>query len=128
MIVWQEARFGAQEGRNCLCAGLRVCVLQKEWQRASPSDSDGIINNHRTVLVDDVSNGNVKGQVHQAVTNSVGQEMFTKRCVWLQEWNEKANVRAHWRICWRSDKQNNYLSWVLDASSIRLYTEVQSSW
>jgi hypothetical protein len=44
-----------------------------------------IINNLRTVLVDDVSNYGVKGQVHQAVTGSVGQEMFTERRVQLQE-------------------------------------------
>lgn len=56
-------------------------MLQTERQRASSSASDVIINNHRSILVDDVSNGGDKGQVRQAVTNSVGQEIFTKRCV-----------------------------------------------
>jgi hypothetical protein len=40
----------------------------------------------------------------------------------------KANVPEHWRISWRREKQNNYLSWVLDASRIILYREVQSGY
>jgi len=66
--------------------------------------------------------------VHQAVAGSVGQEMFTERHVQLQEWNGEANVPEHWSICWRKEKQNNYLCWVLDPSSIILYREVQSGY
>ena len=47
---------------------------------ASSSASYVISNNHRTIPVDDVSNDGVKGQVDHAVTDSVGKEVFMKRC------------------------------------------------
>jgi len=59
---------------------------------ASSSASYVIINNHRTIPVDNVSNDGVKVQVHQAVANSVGQEIFTKGVYSYRRETRKANV------------------------------------
>jgi len=119
-VCWRRS----DRGRSYLCTGVRVCWRRSDRARLRmPQTLSSIISEQLLLMTSAMMV--LKDKCSRQLRVAWVRKYLRRGVCSYRSETTKAKLPEHWRICLRKEKQN---SGVLDGSSIRLYTEVQSGW